>query len=165
MIFITLGSQKFQFDRLLIYIDEVLSNPEFKELKVFGQIGNSTYEPKNFKFERFLSRKDFSEKMEESTIVITHGGTGAIIGALKQHKVVLAIPRNKMFKEHVDNHQMEIVEVFHSKGFIEVFDTREELEILLRNPQTLAKDEFISNSKRYLTFISDYILSGGRSFD
>lgn len=47
MIFITLGSQKFQFDRLLKEVDKLVGE-QFINQEVFAQIGYSKYKPKNF---------------------------------------------------------------------------------------------------------------------
>lgn len=81
MIFITLGSQKFQFNRLLKAVDKLYTNEE-----IMAQIGYSDYLPKNYKYKKFLDRDEFSYYMKKADIVITHGGTGAIMGALKRKK-------------------------------------------------------------------------------
>ena len=88
MIFITLGSQKFQFNRVLIEIDRLIQEEIITE-KVFAQVGYSDYKPKNYKYKNFLDRDEFSEKMDKCKILITHGGTGAIIGGLKKIKKLL----------------------------------------------------------------------------
>ena len=46
MIFVTLGSQKFQFNRLLIEIDRLIEEKYITD-KVFAQIGYSDYKPKH----------------------------------------------------------------------------------------------------------------------
>lgn len=111
MIFVTLGSQKFQFNRLLIEIDKLIEDGKITE-EVFAQTGYSDYKPKNYEYKNFLDREVFNEMMHKCEIVITHGGTGAIINALKSKKKVIAIPRLVKFGEHVDNHQIEIVKQF-----------------------------------------------------
>lgn len=85
MIFITLGSQKFQFNRLLRAMDELVASGEVGD-EVFAQSGYSDYEPQHYRFQRFLDREEFDEMIGKSDVVITHGGTGAIIGAVKQGK-------------------------------------------------------------------------------
>lgn len=107
MIFVTLGSQKFQFNRLLKAVDELKINEE-----VFAQIGYSDYKPMNYKYKKFLDRNEFTQIMKKSDIIITHGGTGAIMNALKQNKKVIAVPRLSKYGEHVDNHQLQIIEQF-----------------------------------------------------
>ncbi|WP_349393462.1 glycosyltransferase, partial [Clostridium perfringens] len=63
-------------------------------------------------------RNKFIEVMDKCDKVITHGGTGAIIGAIKKNKKVIAIPRNCEFNEHVDNHQYDIVSEFSNMNLI-----------------------------------------------
>lgn len=82
-IFITLGSQKFQFNRLLIAVDKLCEKKIICGEDVFAQIGYSDYVPQNYRYNNFLDREEFSMEMGKADIVITHGGTGAIIGAVK----------------------------------------------------------------------------------
>ena len=49
MIFVTLGSQKFQFNRLLIELDKLKENNKIDDV-IFAQIGYSDYKPKNFEY-------------------------------------------------------------------------------------------------------------------
>lgn len=53
-IFITLGSQKFQFNRLLKAVDELCERGTIEAEDVFAQIGYSDYLPKNFSYKKFL---------------------------------------------------------------------------------------------------------------
>lgn len=117
MIFITLGSQKFQFNRLLKAVDELVAAGKIKD-EVFAQIGYSDYKPMNYKYEQFLDREKFSQVMDKAEIVITHGGTGAIIGAVKKGKKVIAVPRLAKYGEHVDNHQLQLVGQFKELNLI-----------------------------------------------
>lgn len=110
MIFITLGSQKFQFNRLLKAVDGLIEDGLNEE--VFAQIGYSDYKPLNYRYKEFLDREEFSSIMGKARIVITHGGTGAIIGALKKGKKVIAVPRLAEFGEHVDDHQLQLIGQF-----------------------------------------------------
>ncbi len=107
MIFVTLGSQKFQFNRLLQAVNKLQTDDE-----IFAQIGYSDYKPKHYKYKRFLDREEYAKVMVLSDIVITHGGTGAIISAVKKGKKVIAVPRLKKYGEHVDDHQIQLVNQF-----------------------------------------------------
>lgn len=118
MIFVTLGSQKFQFDRLLQKIDAMLEEEIITE-PVFAQTGYSTYTPKRFEATAFMDRDSFAEKMEQASLVITHAGTGAIVGAVKKGKKVIAVPRLARYGEHVDDHQLQIVEQFSEMNLLE----------------------------------------------
>ena len=81
MIFVTLGSQKFQFDRLLKKLDELIEEGVITE-PVTAQIGASTYEPKHYEYVRFMDREEFAATMDRCDTVVTHGGTGVIITAV-----------------------------------------------------------------------------------
>lgn len=118
MIFVTLGSQKFQFDRLLRKIDGMIEGGMITE-PVFAQTGASTYTPKHFEAAAFMDREAFAEKMEQAALVITHAGTGAIVGAVKKGKKVIAVPRLAKYGEHVDDHQLQIVEQFTDMALLE----------------------------------------------
>lgn len=117
MIFITLGSQKFQFDRLLKAVDELVADGAITE-PVFAQSGYSDYQPKHYEFKQFLDRDEFTKRMGEADLVITHGGTGAIIGAVKKGKKVIAVPRLAKYGEHVDDHQLQLLKEFKQMDII-----------------------------------------------
>ena len=130
MIFVTLGSQKFQFNRLLIELDKLVEEKKICN-DIFAQIGYSDYKPKNYEFKEFLDREQFAEFMDKCDTVITHGGTGAIVGAVKRDKKVIAVPRLAKFGEHVDDHQLQIIDQFTNMNFIVgVKDTNEIYEAL-----------------------------------
>ena len=117
MIFVTLGSQKFQFNRLLKILDGLIENHVINQ-EVFAQIGYSDYRPQHYAYTKFLNRNDFLQKIRQSDYVITHGGAGAIISAVKARKKIIVVPRLAKFGEHVDDHQMQLVEQFDNMGII-----------------------------------------------
>lgn len=117
MIFITLGSQKFQFDRLLKTADELAAAGKMKD-SVFAQTGYSNYKPKYFAYKNFLNHDEFTDAIEKSNVVITHGGTGTIIKAIKMGKKVIAVPRLSVYGEHVDDHQIQLISQFEESNLI-----------------------------------------------
>lgn len=158
MIFLTLGSQKFQFNRLLSYVDDLINQGIVSE-EVFAQTGYSDYVPKYFRHSSFLSRDSFVNNLDQATTVITHAGTGAIVTAIKSEKKVIAVPRLSKYGEHVDDHQVELVSAFRKQGLILCANNKEEL---ITSYQNLSKTElnfFSSNNEEYINFISNYIRS------
>ena len=156
MIFITLGSQKFQFNRLLTAVDGLVENRKIKE-EVFGQIGNSDYIPENFESRRFLDHKEFECMMNRADVVITHGGTGAIMSAIKKGKKVIAIPRLAKYGEHVDDHQIEIVGEFKNLDLICECNDIENLSDALDKVTTHEYKKYESNTQRILDNIEKFI--------
>lgn len=156
MIFLTLGSQKFQFNRLLIEVDRLVASGKIEE-EVFAQIGYSNYKPKNYDFKEFLNRDEFGDMMNKCDKVITHGGTGAIVGAVKQEKKVIAVPRLKKYGEHIDDHQLQIIREFENMNFIKSVKEIEDLENVILDIGFLSLKHFDSNTSIILNSIDEFI--------
>lgn len=156
MIFVTLGSQKFQFDRLLIQIDELVEKGIITD-EVIAQIGASTYMPKHYKYIAFMDRAEFADTMDKCDIVITHGGTGVIIGAVKKGKKVIAVPRLAKYGEHVDDHQLQLLHQFDELGIIcACYDTTD-LEKYVVDIKKMTFRPYVSNTHVIMDSIEDYL--------
>lgn len=122
MIFVCVGSRDYQFNRLLEALDKLVESGEVKD-KIVAQIGQSEYEPKNYEWHRYLDRDAFKNYQAEAKLIISHGGTGALIGALKLEKQVIAVPRLAKYGEHIDDHQTQVSGVLAKNGYLrEVLD-------------------------------------------
>lgn len=156
MIFITLGSQKFQFNRLLKAVDELCDSDTITE-EVFAQTGYSDYVPRNYRYKQFIDREEFSKITSEANIVITHGGTGAIIGAVKQRKKVIAVPRLSKYGEHVDDHQIQLVKQFDGMNLICPCLDTDELVTALRIVKEHQYKAYDTNTQTIIDSIENYI--------
>jgi UDP-N-acetylglucosamine transferase subunit ALG13 len=116
MIFLTVGTQ-FPFDRLVKSVDEMISENGFKD-EIFAQIGESSYQPRNFEAVSFLEKRLFDKHIREASGIISHGGIGTIAMALEYNKPLLAMPRLKRYGEVVHDHQVAIVKRFELLGHI-----------------------------------------------
>ena len=156
MIFVTLGSQKFQFNRMLVEIDRLIDEGKIID-EVFAQIGASDYKPKNFEYKDFLTQDEFKDYMKKADLVITHAGTGAIVTALKNDKLVIAIPRLARFGDHFDDHQIQLIDEFKELNFIEpvyeIDQLGEALELVKKNKY----NKYISNTKTIINDIEKFI--------
>ena len=157
MIFITLGSQKFQFNRLIKAVDEQVAQGKITE-PVFAQIGASDYKPQYYEFTNFLDRNTFAEEMEMADIVITHGGTGAIIGAVKKGKKVIAVPRLARYGEHVDDHQLQLIEQFRDLNLIYECQDCDILWKAVEEIRNTSYKSYQSNTARIIESIEQFIL-------
>ncbi|MGJ0841786.1 PssE/Cps14G family polysaccharide biosynthesis glycosyltransferase [Clostridium tertium] len=156
MIFITLGSQKFQFNRLLKKIDELIVDGVINE-SVYAQIGYSDYKPLHFKYSEFMDRDKFSGVMRKSDLVITHGGTGAIITAVKANKKVIAVARLAKYGEHVDDHQLQLISQFEDLNLIYACKSCDEINMALKTIRNKKFSKYISNTDKYIKSIDKYI--------
>ncbi len=156
MIFITLGSQKFQFNRLLKAMDDLIEHSVITE-DVFAQTGYSDYKPLHYRYQQFLDREQFADWESKADLVITHGGTGAIIGAVKKHKKVIAVARLKAYGEHVDDHQLQIIQQFDELGFVIPCRTTEDLTDCLQTAEHFEVKPYVSNTKTIISDLETYL--------
>ncbi|MBR3873229.1 MAG: beta(1,3)galactosyltransferase EpsH [Clostridia bacterium] len=156
MIFITLGSQKFPFNRLLRAVDEQVEAGRITG-PIFAQIGASDYLPKHFEWQRYLSREEFATQMEKVDLVITHGGTGAIVGALKKGKKVIAVPRLAKYGEHVDDHQLQLIAQFKELNLICECSDCGDLWKLVPQTMTTVFASYESNTAAIIESIEQFV--------
>ncbi len=156
MIFVTVGSQKFQFNRLLKKIDDLIAESIITE-SVFAQTGASDYVPQNYAYENFLDRASFAQKISECDKVITHGGTGVIIGAVKKGKKVLAVPRLAKYGEHVDDHQLQLLKQFDELGIIIACYELEVMEDKYKELCETRLNPYTSNTNELINSIDEFI--------
>ena len=156
MIFITLGSQKFQFDRLLRAMDDLAAGADIHH-DIFAQTGASTYIPKNFPSQPYLDTDAFKETMRRADIVITHGGTGAIINAVKLSKKVIVVPRLACYGEHVDDHQLQIMRTFADLNLVLPCENTDALAQKISAAERMTFRSYQSNTHTIVNSIDDYI--------
>lgn len=155
MILVTVGSQKFQFNRLLEEIDKLIERGTITE-EVFAQIGVSDYIPKHYTYADFLEQDKILEKIKKARLIITHAGTGIIISCLKEEKKVIAIPRLAEFGEHVDDHQIQLIQEFEKMNLIEPVYNINELENAIKNTENKTYKKYTFNNRMFES-IEEYI--------
>lgn len=145
-IFVTLGTQKFQFDRLLKEIDKLVEKGKIEKENLLVQCVYSEYIPSNFEMFAMKTQNEIEEIMKNVDLVITHSGTGSIITSLKLGKKIIIVPRLKKYKEHVDNHQVELADVFKETVNAIVVEDMDKLEMAIEESKTHKFNKWESNN-------------------
>ena len=153
MVFVTLGTQDKEFPRLLEEVENLINKGVIKE-KVIAQIGSTGYNSDKIQLIDYLSQKDMLNYIKEAEYIITHGGVGTIIDSLNLEKKVIAVPRLKKYKEHVNDHQLEIVNEFSKLGFI---IDGSNLEQAIYKLDSFIPKKYESNNKNFVNLIENYI--------
>ena len=117
MILVLLGTQNNSFHRLLKEIENNIDAGNITD-KVVVQAGFTKYESNKMEIFDMIPQDQFESLIKEADLVITHGGVGSIMTAVKQGKKVIAVPRLKKYDEHVNDHQLEIINTFKKQGII-----------------------------------------------
>ncbi len=111
MIFVTVGSRNYPFDRLFKKLDELYEKGILTD-SMFAQMGTSTYIPQHYEYKDFISQEEFIEKVQAADIVVSHGASGSIMKALNAGKKVIAVTRLEKYGEHINDHQIQNNEAF-----------------------------------------------------
>ena len=156
MIFVTLGTQDKTFKRLLEMIDKEIIKGNIKE-KVVVQAGFTKYDTKNMEIFDLLDKDDFDKYIKNCDLLITHGGVGAILTGLKNNKKVIACPRLAKYKEHMNDHQVQIIERFTDAGYILPLYENDDLGKVIKKSKTFKPNKYQSNTANMIKLISNYI--------
>lgn len=156
MIFVILGTQKFQQNRLLRLLDGHVADGKIKD-EIVAQTGFSDYTVQHFTCYDFLDKEDFDSYIDRADVVITHGGVGSITKALQKKKPVIVFPRMEKYHEHVDDHQMEIAHAFAEKGYVLFCGETDDLPALCDKARSVSFSEYISQTDRVVNLIEDFL--------
>lgn len=158
MILVTLGTQDKSFIRLLDAIQEQIDNGNIKD-KVVVQAGFTKYKSNDMEIFDLIDRDKFSELMESCDLLITHGGVGSIITGLEMKKKIIVCPRLSKYKEHINDHQVQIVDNFYSSGYILKYNDGDDLGKILKDSKRFRPEKYVSNTNNMINIISEYIES------
>jgi UDP-N-acetylglucosamine transferase subunit ALG13 len=118
VVFVTVGNAKQGFRRLLDAVDILAGAGAFNGESVFIQSGhNSGFSPRNCEHEPFIDMDTFNRLMEDASLIICHGGCTQL-QAVQLRKVPVVMPRMSKYNEHVNDHQVQLVEALASEGLI-----------------------------------------------
>lgn len=150
-ILVTVGTQDQKFTRLFEMVEKLnLENDE-----VIIQSGTSKYENSKFIVEPYL--ENYDQILKEADLIICHGGVGTIVSALKLEKKIIAVPRLEKYKEHVNDHQLEIVKEYANKNMILVANDFQELERALKASENFVVPKFESNNDKFIEKLNEII--------
>jgi UDP-N-acetylglucosamine transferase subunit ALG13 len=156
MILVTLGTQDKSFKRLLEAIDRQVELGNIKD-KIVVQAGCTKYESKNMEIFDLIPMEKFDDLIKSCDLLITHVGVGSIITGLKNDKKVIAAARLEKYKEHTNDHQLQIIENFSNAGYLLGLDNYDELDKVLEKIKKFKPKKYISNTDKMIKIIEDFI--------
>lgn len=135
MILITVGTEKFPFNRLMQWIDNLIKqndlNPE--QEKIVVQYGSCTIVPERVKGYAVLKETAWLTLVEQARLIVAHCGEGSMDLLASIDKPFILVPRVYKLKEHVDDHQVELAQELAKLG-IPIANTQADLADFLANP-------------------------------
>jgi UDP-N-acetylglucosamine transferase subunit ALG13 len=119
MIFVTVGTEQFPFNRLLDWVDRAICKGKIQE-QVIVQAGACTHEVSGALMHTMLTQKEFREISQQARVIISHCGEGSFF-TLRDlgrdwGKPFILVPRRHGLEEHVDDHQWEMAKALDKVG-------------------------------------------------
>ncbi len=151
MIFVILGTQDKKFPRLLEAIQKKIDEGKIdKKEEIIVQAGSTKYKSNDMKILDYIPISQFEDYIEKADLIICHAGVGTILTALKKNKKIIAAARLKQYGEHVNDHQLQILDNFKNKGYILALENFDEIDNLIKQAQEFKPAKFKSNKKFFL---------------
>ena len=104
-----------------------------------------------------ISPDEFNKYIDNCDILITHGGVGSIITAVKKGKKVIAAARLKKYKEHVNDHQKQIIKEFEHEGYLLELKDFNQIGKTLNKAKKFKPKKFKSNTENMIITIENLI--------
>ena len=138
-------------------VQKQIDNKKIKDRVVVQAGYSSDFKSNDMEIFDLIPMDEFDKLIEECDILITHGGVGTIITGLRNNKKVIAAARLKEYGEHVNDHQLQIIENFTNDGFILSLDNFDELDKKLNEIKKFKPKKYKSNTKNMIKLIEKEI--------
>ncbi|BAU13984.1 glucosyltransferase [Leptolyngbya sp. NIES-3755] len=159
MIFVTVGTEQYAFNRLMCWISILMQHGLIQE-QVIVQYGTSKRLPTNVIAHKTVPLDRFSQLVQQARLVISHCGEGSLFMLEEIGTPYILVPRSVRFQEHVDDHQVELaialssigIEIAWSPGdlvrFVTAAESRESKLFSIASSQALC-DQLSLDSERF----------------
>lgn len=117
------------FPRLLGGLRAVAADPG---VDLFVQRGAAGAGFADLPGEDFISREAFAERLAWADVVVSHGGAGTLFEACRAGHAPIVVPRRLRWREHVNDHQVELAHELARAGRATVCDDADALAGVVR---------------------------------
>jgi UDP-N-acetylglucosamine transferase subunit ALG13 len=143
---------------LVEFVDQAVETECLRD-NIFAQIGSAARKPRNFEYVASLEREAYERCFREASAIISHAGIGTIAMALRHHKPLLVVPREKKYGELVNDHQVETAEAFVNKGHVLMARTFDEVAVKIVQLKSFIPTERRCNVESIVAFVKQYLWS------
>lgn len=156
MILVTLGTQDKSFIRLLEALEKQCESGLIQD-KIIVQSGYTKFDSKHMKLIPYFSQDELDQYRQSAQCIITHGGVGSILDGCRYGKKIIGVARLKEYKEHINDHQIEICEQFSKDGYILYAEKLEDIHYLIEKSKSFEPKKYIFDNKKLIIHIKSVI--------
>ena len=133
MIYVTLGTMFLDFPRLIHAMDRIAAD---SGEEVVIQLGLSRSLPRYARYFDFKSHEEVLDLQRGARVIVAHAGIGTTLDALYVRRPLIIVPRLKRYREHMNDHQMDLAEAVARRGWGRmILDVAELAEACARPPE------------------------------
>jgi beta-1,4-N-acetylglucosaminyltransferase len=154
VIFVTTGSSKEPFDRLVAAIGDLVSAEE-----IVVQHGPSKVRPRNATCIGYVPFAEFVDFVKQARVVVTHAGVGSILVALMQSKRPFVVPRLARLGEAIDDHQLELARKLAGAELVTLVEDTSALGGLVSAPRPEGSRRNVVPSPALIADLERYLLA------
>lgn len=126
MIYVTSGSSPLGYDELFNACDSLAARNKLWQF--VGQIGNSSYIPVHYDYQRWYSHQEMLKNINTAELVISHAGFGIISESLRNNRKLIVVPR--LSKNY--HSQASLADHLHNEGYLVCVKDLTQLETNIR---------------------------------
>lgn len=156
MILVVLGTWDMPFPRPLREIERAIADGLIHD-EVRVQSGQTPYSSDRMTVTPFFDKAELERLYEQASLVICQAGVGSIMLGLRKGKKVIAIARRQAYDEHIDDHQLEILDAMVKGGFILAWNGEGDLTAVLRQVEGFQPAQYPFGKERISAAILDYL--------
>jgi UDP-N-acetylglucosamine transferase subunit ALG13 len=156
MILVTLGTFNIEFPRPLKAIEKAVIEKKVTE-KIIVQRGHTNFSSDYLEVVQFFAPAELDKLYDEARLVVVHSGIGSVLSGVKKGKKLIVVPRLRKYKEHVDDHQLDLLNEFAKSNYIIPWNENESFEEVLAKAEDFVPKPFISTKDKLVDALIDYI--------
>lgn len=150
MILITLGTIPYPFDRVVDWLEILLDKGLISEPVFFQHGVTDVSSIKNYTSvttRAILYQEEINEIIQNSRLIISHAGQGSTTKLARTDKSFIIIPREKRYREHIDDHQLDFASKVSAEFGICYCVSLTDLQKYILNPPIPIKKELFGERK------------------
>lgn len=156
MILVLVGTFKADFSRPIKAIEKTILEGAITD-EIIIQAGHTSYESSHMTIRKFIESDELNELYDNAEIIVTHAGVGSILKGVEKGKKMIAVPRLHKYHEHVDNHQLDILEEFANQNYLIAWNENDNFARLLAQAKNFNPSPYISNKMGLTDYLINYI--------
>lgn len=146
MIFVTVGSTAFPFERMSTIVSQLQNIIPSNQYIIYQYGASSVPKGRGINAMAYLHHDDLLSYMKHADVILSHAGPATIYESLSFGTIPWVLPRQHQYKEHVNNHQVTFATFLKRRNLVRIITQETAPSDLLKARHTKPRT-FTANMK------------------